>query len=312
MKHIFTLIFCLYFLGSGAQESSYVLLIHGGAGNFSSADFPPDLVDDYQLTLNKVLMTGDSLLRNGATAVETVTACIILMENSPLFNAGKGAVFTEEGKNELDASIMDGKTLAAGAVAGVTNVKNPVTAALRVMEEGKHVMLSGSGAEKFAESQGLEIVDPTYFKEKNTHDRYLQLKKQGRGTVGAVVLDKHGNLAAATSTGGMMMKRFGRIGDSPVIGAGTYADNDWCAVSCTGHGEYFIRFVAAYDVVALMKYGELPVEDAAAQVIEKIGEAGGTGGLIAVDKQGNIAMPFNTTSMFRAWIRSNGEKEILF
>ncbi len=306
--------FCVLLMTSSvfSQKPEYVLLIHGGAGNFNSAEFSAEEFSDYHNILEKVLQLGDSLLKTGTIAVEVVTACIIMMEDSPLFNAGKGAVLNEDGYNELDASIMDGKTLSAGAVAGVSNIKNPVSAARAVMEDGKHVMLSGRGAEVFAKLKGLEIVEPSYFHVPKVHERYLQLKKQDKGTVGAVVLDMYGNLAAATSTGGMMMKRFGRIGDSPVIGAGTYADNKWSAVSCTGHGEFFIRFVAAYDVIALMKYSDLSIGEASAEVIRKIGEAGGTGGLIAVDKKGNIAMPFNTTSMFIGYIRSSGEKEIRF
>lgn len=306
--------FCVLLMTSSvfSQKPEYVLLIHGGAGNFNSAEFSAEEFSDYHNILEKVLQLGDSLLKSGATAVEVVTACIIMMEDSPFFNAGKGAVLNEDGYNELDASIMNGLTLAAGAVAGVGRIKNPITAARAVMEDGKHVMLSGKGAEIFAESKNIELVDPSYFLTPEIQKRYQEIKKDGKGTVGAVVLDTYGNLAAGTSTGGMMMKRYGRIGDSPVIGAGTYADNNWCAVSCTGHGEYFIRFVAAYDVVALMNYSGLTVEKASAEVIRKIGEAGGTGGLIAVDKNGNVAMPFNTTSMFRGYVNSKGIKNIQF
>ncbi len=312
MKHICTIIWLIIFVYGHAQNSDYVLVIHGGAGNFNSSSFTSEQYSEYENMLNKVLLHGDSLLRNGADALDVVVACIVMLEDCPLFNAGKGAVMTEEGKYELDASVMDGKTLNAGAVAGVCNIKNPIRAAMKVMEDGKHVMLSGSGADEFAKSQGLEMVGEEWFYDERIFDRYNQLKKDGKGTVGAVVLDKHGNLAAGTSTGGMMMKRYGRIGDAPVIGAGTYADNQHCAVSCTGHGEYFIRFVAAYDVCALMKYAHMDLSEATAEVIKKIGDAGGTGGLIAVDKEGNIAMPFNTTSMFRAYIRENGTKQIDF
>jgi len=312
MKYLTFLIVFLCCVRGFSQEKNYAIVIHGGAGNFNSENFSKKQYSEYYNTLNDVLFAGDSLLRSGANAIDVVTACIVLMENSPLFNAGKGAVMNEEGNFELDASIMDGKTLKAGAITGTGVIKNPITAALAVMEDGTHVMLSGHGAEVFAKQKNIECVDQSYFLTHETQNRYQLLKKDGKGTVGAVVLDAYGNLAAGTSTGGMMMKRYGRIGDSPVIGAGTYADNNWCAVSCTGHGEYFIRFVAAYDVVALMKYSGLTVEKASAEVIRKIGEAGGTGGLIVVDKTGNIAMPFNTTSMFRGYVNSKGIKNIQF
>lgn len=309
------LIFVFHYDNHGQNESKkvdYVMVIHGGAGNFNSAEFSPEKYTEYENMLNAVLLTGDSLLKNGVDAVTVVEKCIRMMEDSPLFNSGRGAVLNEEGIAELDASIMDGKTRSAGAVAGVHCIKNPISAARKVMDDGRHVMLTGEGAETFAKQNGVDIVDPSYFITNEMHDRYLQIKQEGKGTVGVVVLDMNGNLAAGTSTGGMMMKRFGRIGDSPIIGAGTYADNDWCAVSCTGHGEYFIRFVAAYDVVALMKYSGLTLEAAATSVIENIATHGGTGGLIAVDKNGNIAMPFSTQSMFRAYIVSDGQKTIQF
>lgn len=311
MKTFVAFLILLASISVSAQQTEYVLVIHGGAGNFRSSEFSAEQYQNYLTILDKVLNHGDSLLKNGASAIDVVTACVMMMEDSPLFNAGKGAVLNEEGNIELDASIMDGRTLAAGSVAGVGRIKNPITAARAVMEDGKHVMLIGKGAEAFSETKNIEIVDPSYFYDKNMQERYQSLKKD-KGTVGAVVLDTYGNLAAGTSTGGMMMKRYGRIGDSPVIGAGTYADNNWCAVSCTGHGEYFIRFVAAYDLVALMKYSGLTVEKASAEVIRKIGEAGGTGGLIAVDKDGTVAMPFNTTSMFRGYVNSKGIKNIQF
>jgi L-asparaginase / beta-aspartyl-peptidase len=312
MKYILTLTALLCTIAVFSQNNQYVLIIHGGAGNFDSSSFSEQMKRDYELGLQKVLELGDSLLKGGTSAMDVVVRCIVLLEDNPLFNAGKGAVMTEAGKWELDASVMDGKTMKAGAVAGISCIKNPILAALKVMEDGKHVMLAGKGAEEFSILSGLETADSSWFYVEGIYERYLKLKKQDKGTVGAVVLDKYGNLAAGTSTGGMMMKRYGRIGDAPIIGAGTYADNNFCAVSCTGHGEYFIRFVAAYDVCALMKYSKLSLFVAAQTVIDKIAEAGGSGGLIAVDKNGNIAMPFSTTSMFRAYIKENGEKEILF
>jgi len=245
--------------------------------------------------------------------MDAVIAAVQLLEECPLFNAGKGAVFNADGKNELDASVMDGKTLKAGAVAGVMTIKSPVAAARRVMDSSAHVMMAGRGAEEFARVQGLEIVDPAYFYTEESWKEYLKVKakieNQGRkGTVGAVALDEQGNLAAATSTGGMSYKKYGRIGDSPVIGAGTYANNESCAVSCTGHGEFFIRNSVAFDVSARMLYLGETVEQASGFIInEKLRSQGATGGLIALDKDGNIAMPFNTSGMFRGYVKK-GEK----
>jgi beta-aspartyl-peptidase (threonine type) len=301
------------------QKPEYVIVIHGGAGVITKKNMTAEKEAAYRAKLNEALETGQKILEKGGTSIETVIAVINIMENSPLFNAGKGAVFTHDGKNELDASIMDGKTLNAGAVAGVTNVKNPITLAYAVMTKSKHVMLSGNGASQFAKEQGIEIVDPSYF---YTENRWKSLQKvlenekkaekEKHGTVGCVVLDKYGNLAAGTSTGGMTNKQYGRIGDSPVIGAGTYADNATCAVSCTGHGEFFIRYVVAYSVSALMKYKGLSLQDAGNEIINNtLKDVGGEGGLISVDKDGNIAMPFNTPGMFRGYLKSSGEKKVL-
>ncbi|MCF6239997.1 MAG: isoaspartyl peptidase/L-asparaginase [Bacteroidales bacterium] len=301
------------------QKPDYVIVIHGGAGVITKKNMTPEKEAAYRAKLNEALETGRKILEKGGTATETVIAVINIMEDSPLFNAGKGAVFTHDGKNELDASIMDGKTLNAGAVAGVTDVKNPITLAYAVMTKSKHVMLSGAGASQFAKEQGLEIVDPSYFYTENrwkSLQKVLQneknAEKEKHGTVGCAVLDKYGNLAAGTSTGGMTNKQYGRIGDSPVIGAGTYADNATCAVSCTGHGEFFIRYVVAYTVSALMKYKGLSLEEAGNEIINKtLKDVGGEGGLISVDKDGNIAMPFNTPGMFRGYLKSTGEKKVL-
>ncbi len=304
------------------QKPEYVIVIHGGAGVIKKENMSDEKEAAYIQKLNEALLVGDKKLKNGETAIETVIAVINIMENSPLFNAGKGAVFTHEGKNEMDASIMDGKTLNAGAVAGVGDVKNPISLAYAVMTKSKHVMLSGKGASQFAKEQGLEIVDPKYFYTKNRWEslqkvierekKNLENEKEKHGTVGCVVLDKYGNLAAGTSTGGMTNKQYGRIGDSPVIGAGTYANNQTCAVSCTGHGEFFIRYVVAYSVSALMEYKNLSLQDAGNEIInKKLKAVGGTGGLISVDKNGNIAMPFNTPGMFRGYLKSTGEKAVL-
>jgi len=240
-----------------------------------------------------------------------------VMEDSPLFNAGKGAVFTNDGRNELDASIMDGSNLMAGAVAGVTTVKNPITAAYAVMTKSEHVMLAGKGAEEFADAQGLEIVPPSYFFDSTRYKQLLKAKGDKAvshiatdkkfGTVGCVALDRYGNLAAGTSTGGMSNKKYGRIGDSPVIGAGTYANNLTCAVSATGWGEYFIRLSVAHDVHALMEYGKLSVQQAGDSVVmKKLPRLGGDGGIIALDRQGNFSMPFCTEGMYRGYITRKG------
>lgn len=234
------------------------------------------------------------------------------MEDSPLFNAGRGAVFTNQKRVELDASVMDGKTLNAGAIAGVTDIKNPILGAISVMQGSPHVMLAGPGASEFAREQGLEIVGNEYFHTQRRLDAVIrQIEQDKNGTVGAVALDMDGNLAAGTSTGGMSNKKYGRIGDSPIIGAGNYANNETCAISATGHGEFFIRRVVAYDISALMEYSGLSLEEAAGTVInEKLVEAGATGGVVAVDKHGNVAMPFNTSGMYRGFVKSTGEKVI--
>jgi beta-aspartyl-peptidase (threonine type) len=323
MKNIASLIVSVLFLissGLSGQNGKYVLVIHGGAGNIRPENLSSDAAAKYENKLKEVLGVGDSLLSAGGTSLDAVEACIRMMEDCPLFNAGKGAVFNAEGKNELDASIMDGKTELAGAVAGVTTIKNPISAARAVMEKSQHVMLAGKGAEDFAEEQNLEIVTPDYFFTQERWNDYLRAKRRAdslemidkkHGTVGCVALDKYGNLAAGTSTGGMTMKKYGRIGDSPVIGAGTYADNNTCAVSATGHGEYFIRNVVAYDISALMKYKGLSLQEAAGEVImNKLKSQGGTGGVIAVDKNGNIAMPFNTPGMFRGYVKAGGETKV--
>ncbi len=297
---------------------NWVLVIHGGAGGTAGQKMAEADQLQYTTKMTEVLKAGAAVLSKGGTSLDAVETCIRMMEDSPLFNAGKGAVFTEEGKNEMDASIMDGKTLKAGAVAGVTTIKNPISAARAVMEKSKHVMLTDGGAEKFAKEQGLEIVPPSYFYTKKRWDEFQRIHQmendhktdtaKGHGTVGAVALDSHGDLAAATSTGGMTNKMKGRIGDTPVIGAGTYANNNTCAVSCTGHGEYFIRNVVAYDVSARMEYKGQNLVEAAGDIVNvKLKSQGAEGGLIAVDINGNIAMPFNTALMFRGSISADGK-----
>ncbi|PLC55515.1 beta-aspartyl-peptidase [Pollutimonas nitritireducens] len=303
-----------------------VLAIHGGAGAISRAKTTPELRQQYEAALAHILESAGAMLAQGATAVDTVAEAVRLLEECPLFNAGHGAVFTSEGKHELDASIMDGATLDSGAVANVTIVRNPVLAAKAVMENSAHVFFVGEGAENFARSHGLELVDPSFFSTPARREQLEQVQRSGSGemlldhdaqalsfaplderrklgTVGAVALDSHGNLAAATSTGGMTNKQPGRVGDAPLVGAGCYANNRSCAVSTTGTGEAFIRLVAAYDVSAQMEYGGATLVDAAESVVhEKLSKIGGSGGLIAVDAQGHVTMPFNTEGMYRGYI----------
>ncbi len=308
-----------------SQNKKYVLIIHGGAGTILKEHMTLEKEKEYKDKLTEALQAGFKKLKEGKSSVEAVESSIVVMEDSPLFNAGKGAVFTNEGKNELDASIMFGKDKSAGAVAGVKTIKNPIKAAIAVMKNSPHVMLAGSGAEKFAKEQGLEIVNPKYFWTQQRWDALQKVLKKEKlkdqqamnplwidqkfGTVGAVALDHEGNLAAGTSTGGMTNKKFERIGDSPIIGAGTYA-NEEVGISGTGWGEYFIRATAGRTVAAKMEYQNKSVKTASQETIDEIGKMGGDGGLIALDKQGNIAMPFNTAGMYRGAITENGEIEV--
>jgi beta-aspartyl-peptidase (threonine type) len=323
---LFLMVFANAIVGF-AQQKKYVMVIHGGAGTITKNSMTPEKEKSYTSALKQALEAGFAKIKSGASSVDAVQAAINILEDNPLFNAGKGAVFTSDGRNELDAAIMDGKTLKAGAVAGVTIIKNPIDAARAVMEKSEHVMLVGKGAEAFAKQQNLTIVDPKYFFTKERWEGLQRTKEREKtnkdnrtsagkfpdskfGTVGAVALDSYGNLAAGTSTGGMTNKKYGRIGDSPIIGAGTYANNKTAAVSCTGWGEYFIRNVVAYDLSAMMEYKNFSVQEAGDAVIKKVLELGGDGGLIALDKNGNMAMPFNTEGMFRGAITETGEIEI--
>lgn len=305
------------------KEIVPTLVIHGGAGTIKKENMSPELEKEYNDKLEEALKAGYTILNGGGSSSDAVIAAIQIMEASPLFNAGIGAVYTHDETIEHDASFMDGKTKNAGAVAGVSRIKSPIEAAYEVMNSSAHVMMSGKGAEMFAKQQGLDIVDPSYFHNEKRHKQLLRIKDKEEaelgldgksaqmepyehdykyGTVGAVALDKDGNLAAGTSTGGMTNKRFGRIGDSPIIGAGTYADNQTCAVSSTGHGEFFIRNVVAYDISARMKYQGSSLEQAANKTIEELGMIEGTGGVICLDAKGNMALPFNTAGMYRGWI----------
>ena len=296
--------------GSKDESVEFSIAIHGGAGTITRKNMTPEKENAYRSKLKETLNVGYSILNKGGTSLDAVEATIRIMENSELFNAGKGAVFTNAETNELDASIMDGRNLKAGAVARVKTVKNPISAARKVMEETWHVMLSGDGADKFAKEQGLDIVDPNYFYTQRRWDSLKKIQVEKHGTVGCVALDKHGNLAAGTSTGGLTNKRWGRVGDSPIIGAGTYANNQTCAVSGTGQGEYFIRGNVAYDVSAIMEYKGKSVGEAAQNVIRKLSDKGGNGGIITMDSKGNISMPFNTAGMYRGFRKAGQAPEI--
>ncbi|MFQ5570076.1 MAG: isoaspartyl peptidase/L-asparaginase family protein [Rhodothermales bacterium] len=315
------------------EKPRYVLAIHGGAGTMQRSDLTPELEAAYRTALTEALKAGYQVLGDGGTSLDAVVAAIQIMEESPLFNAGKGAVFTREGTVELDASIMDGRTRNAGAVTGVKHIESPIALARLVMEESPHVMMTGAGAEAFAKEHNIEMVpNETFYTERRRRQlEQVQQQERGRtpsggallfdtdreahahkyGTVGAVAVDQAGNLAAGTSTGGMTNKQFGRVGDSPIIGAGTYADNETGAISATGHGEYFIRGVVAYDIAAMMRYAGLSLVEAAnAVIMGRLGELGGTGGIIAIDRDGHIAMPFNTPGMYRGAIDAEGNVEV--
>ncbi len=304
--------------------NNYSIAIHGGAGTLVKGLMTSELEKQYKSALEEALHKGYHILEKGGTSIDAVETAVKSLEDTPLFNAGKGSVFTAEGTHEMDAAIMDGHNLKAGAVSLITGIKNPIALARDVMDKSYHVFLAGEGAMEFAKSNGYTIETPDYFydevryqqwqgiKDSNNFQLDHSVKKDGKfGTVGAVACDKYGNLAAATSTGGMTNKKWGRVGDSPMIGAGTYANNNTCAVSCTGSGEYFIRGVVAYDVSALIENKGWSLKDAANEVIYKrILKINGDGGLIAIDSKGNIVMPFNTEGMYRACKSSIGTEEI--
>jgi len=310
------------------------LAIHGGAGNITPSMMNKELEERYTASLQGALNTGYDILRNGGSSVDAVIAAIMVLEDDPLYNAGRGSVFTKKGLHEMDAAIMDGRDLSAGAVAGVRNIKNPIKLAQGVMLYSGHVFLSGKGAGEFALNQGLEFAPDEYFFNKERYDQWIAIRDSDFyqldhkddnlkgvahnpdhkfGTVGAVACDEHGNLAAGTSTGGMTNKRFGRIGDSPVVGSGTYANNETCAISCTGHGEYFLRAVVAYDVSCLMEYKGMSLHEACEEVVKnKLKRFGGEGGLIAVDKHGKHEFCFNSAGMYRGVKSSEGLEKVAF
>ncbi len=305
--------------------NQYAIAIHGGAGTILRSTMTAEKEANYKKGLEDAIYSGESILKNGGTSIDAVEAAIRTLEDNPLFNAGKGAVFTNEGKNEMDASIMNGKDLMAGAVSGISNIENPISLSRAVMERSEHVFLSGKGAMDFAKKNNFDFLPDEYFFVQMRYDQLQQAKRSDTivldhsenkfengekkfGTVGAVALDVFGNIAAGTSTGGMTNKKNGRVGDTPIIGAGTYANNKTCAVSCTGHGEFFIRSVVAYDISCLIEYKGFTLKQACDFVVnDKLVKIGGEGGLIAIDAQGNIELPYNSEGMYRAMKRSDGE-----
>lgn len=324
-----SILFSILIFGILACESpkkmkpQFAFVIHGGAGTILKEKMTPEKEAAIRAAMEKALQAGFDILKNNGSSLDAVQAAIVILEDSPEFNAGKGAVFTHDGTNELDASMMDGKTLAVGAATGIKHVKNPIKLARAVLDSSVHVFLSGAGADEFAREQGLEMVENDYFYTKSRWESLQKVLKQEKaavaefpdskfGTVGAVALDKKGNLAAATSTGGMTNKRYGRIGDSPIIGAGTYANNETCAVSATGHGEYFIRNMVTHDISARMMYQSDELQKAASDVLKKVEKMGGSGGVIAISKDGEIAMPFTTEGMYRGYILEDGQSVINF
>jgi beta-aspartyl-peptidase (threonine type) len=311
----------LFGAAAAAAEPPIAIAIHGGAGTIERSKLGAEQEAAITAELNAALDAGHAVLEGGGDALDAVTAVVTRLENSPHFNAGKGAVFTADGTNELDASIMDGATQRAGAVAGLTRIKNPVLLARAVMEKSVHVMMIGAGAERFGKEVGIEFVEPDYFRTEARWQEYLEKKEAAQkrvaapptnyfGTVGAVALDRSGHLAAATSTGGMVLKRYGRVGDVPIIGAGTWAD-DRCAVSATGWGEYFIRLNVAHDICARMRYSGASLAEAADEVVMKrVPALGGNGGVIAIDARGNVRLPFNTSGMYRGFVDASGKREV--
>jgi len=321
VRNLILIFLSIVFLGCQESPNNKIaIVIHGGAGTIVKENITPELERSYFLKLEEAIRVGYDILKNGGSSKEAVEKTIHVMENSPLFNAGHGAVLTSDGTAELDASFMDGETLDAGAIAGVKNIKNPISAAIAVMEKSPYVLLSSNGAEQFASEVGLEIVPNSYFiterrktqlkaiqnkNEVSFYDPYIKDSKYG--TVGCVALDVNGNISAGTSTGGRSNKKWGRLGDVPIIGAGTYANNECCGISATGWGEFFIRNVVAYDIAALVNYKKLNIKEASKLALEKVKDLGGDGGVIVLDKNGDVSMDFNTAGMYRAYINNEGE-----
>ena len=313
MKKYLSLLIILLFSCNNNDENKIAIVIHGGAGIILKENISKTKEDSIINKLDEAISKGWALLKNGGSSELAVIETIKILEDSPLFNAGKGSVFNSNGKVENDASIMRGSDLGAGASSGTSNVKNPITLASDIMNHSEHVFLSGKGAENFAKERNLDIVDNEYFHTEFRYNQLLNEREEGKyGTVGCVAIDINGNIVAGTSTGGMTNKKWGRIGDSPIIGAGTYANNSTCGISSTGSGEYFIRTVAAYQVSSLLENHNYDLKKAMSKVIhEKIGGIGGDGGMIGIDKNSNVVMDFNTPGMYRAFVNKDGEKEIL-
>ncbi len=331
MRHLPLLLVFLFLISCSSevpikqQQPPFGIVIHGGAGTILKKNMTPEMEKAYRDKLAEAIKVGHDILKSGGSSQRAVEKTIHVMENSPLFNAGLGAVLTADGRASLDASFMEGNTLNAGAISGVSHIKNPISAAIAVMNNSPHVMLSSQGADQFAIEQGLDTVPNSYFiterrkealrrvqtKESSSLSFYDPFMKESKfGTVGCVALDKNGNIAAGTSTGGMTNKKWDRIGDAPIIGAGTYANNNSCGVSATGWGEYFIRAVVAYDIAALVSYKGLAIQEAAKEALKKMKNLGGEGGVIVLDRQGNVAMEFTTAGMYRAHMDAEGTTSI--
>jgi L-asparaginase / beta-aspartyl-peptidase len=327
---LFMVTVCLPLIGQkqNHQKTTYAIVIHGGAGTIDRASMKPEMEKAYREKLNESLSAGYDILEKGGSAMDAVAATILIMEDSPLFNAGRGSVYNRDGNVECDAAVMDGKSGLAGAVAGISTIRNPIMAALAVMQKSKHVMMVGKGAESFAAESGTATADSDWFFDQRRWNQHLKMKDKEKsdttgwhsipgnsdrfGTVGAVALDQHGNVAAGTSTGGMGHKLPGRVGDAPVIGSGTYASNKTCAVSATGHGEFFIRSVVAYDIAAIMEYRKKSLVKAANEVVmKKLVDRKGEGGVVAIDRKGNMAMPFNSSGMYRGFAHSSKGRKVM-
>jgi len=316
MRFTFFLLLASFFFGCETNDVEYAIVIHGGAGTILKKNMSDEMEKEYIKKMDEALSIGYDILNNNGKSIDAVEAAIKILENSELFNAGKGSVLSNKGMVEMDASIMNGQNLNAGAISGIKTIKNPISAARLVMEKSEHVFLSGEGAEEFAKLKGLDIIDNEYFITETRLNSLLKAKKRDSikdnkfGTVGCVAIDKLGNITSGTSTGGMTNKKWNRIGDVPIIGAGTYANNNTCGISSTGWGEYFIRNVVAYDISSQIEYKKISIDLAAKNTLKKVKELGGNGGVIGIDKNGNILMDFNTEGMYRGYKKSDGESKI--
>ena len=316
MRFTFFLLLTFFFFGCESNDVEFAIVMHGGAGTILKKNMSDEMEKEYIKKMDEALSIGYDILNNNGKSIDAVEAAIKILENSELFNAGKGSVLSNKGMVEMDASIMNGQNLNAGAISGIKTIKNPISAARLVMEKSEHVFLSGEGAEEFAKLKGLDIIDNEYFITETRLNSLLKAKKRDSikdnkfGTVGCVAIDKLGNITSGTSTGGMTNKKWNRIGDVPIIGAGTYANNNTCGISSTGWGEYFIRNVVAYDISSQIEYKKISIDLAAKNTLKKVKELGGNGGVIGIDKNGNILMDFNTEGMYRGYKKSDGESKI--